>query len=479
MATQERQRPSSAFVVGFSAAVLAVAIWTAAALATNLLGVPTGYGNGIDSKLGAQVVRDFLADQDAEAAALSSADPGPLGGHLTDSALVDVSQEITAEGPAGPPPQVTFQPSRLTVLRAADPTDASLTIKVEEEGTKTAVSSGGQSAAPTERTFSFQADFWLRADSRGHYTIADQNFQIQPSSPLSTIALIATALIAVVLAGTLAWRQRGSRLPLAPAPGRQPVTTHVLPATTAPVESAEHAAEVVIRTFGGLQIQHAGKNWAQSVLSRPVTGFVWLRLLVAAIRDPSAPPARDELARQVTPGLSREVQLKRLRNTIAKGLPELPPALKDRIVVEPDAMAFRLDGCEVDAVELLRISAEAGSRDSLPAALLSRAQGAFDASSGVFLPEFEKVEDLATDRRPTCTELIAQVREHLSAKRLQLALLLADTYLAEQRPLQAIAVLEPAHRERDDRQDLAKRLVSAYRQVGREAEAKLLDQRYA
>jgi len=478
VATKRSDRPG-AVVVGLSAAVLAIAIWTAAALATSLIGVPTSYGSGVDSKLGAQVVRDFLADQDAEAAALSSADQGPLGGHLTGSALVDVIQEVDAQARAGPPPKVTFQPSRLTVQRASDPADPSLTIQVQEEGTKTEVSPGGPSTAPTERTFTFHADFWLRADSGGHYSIADQNIQIEPGSPLPTLVLVATAVLAVVLVGILAWRQRALRLLLAPAPEGQPVATQMSPTSEPALQLSDREADVIIRTFGGLQVHQAGKNWAQSVISRPVTGFVWLRLLVAAIRDPSAPPARDELASQVTPGLSREVQLKRLRNMIAKGLPELPPVLRERIAVEPEVMGFRLEGCDVDAVELMTISAAAGHRDTLPPALLVRARRAFDVSAGVFLPEFEKIEDLATDRHPTCTQLIGQVRDLLGAKRIQLALVLADTYLSAQRPLEAIAVLEPAHREREDRQDLAQRLASAYRKVGRETEARAVDQRYA
>src|SRR5579859_5544309 len=101
-----------------SALLLATLIVAAAALGTSILGVPTYYGNGVDAVLGAQVARDFLADQEAEAAALSSGDQSPLGGHFTDSALSDVIQRASELSASGHPPTVSFQPSSITVLRA-------------------------------------------------------------------------------------------------------------------------------------------------------------------------------------------------------------------------------------------------------------------------------------------------------------------------------------------------------------------------
>ena len=98
--------------------LLAIVIVAVAAFGTTLLGVPTTYGSGIDSSLGAQVVRDFLADQDAEATALSNGDQSVLGGRLTDSALADVIQQISNQSASGTPPKVTFQPTSLTILRA-------------------------------------------------------------------------------------------------------------------------------------------------------------------------------------------------------------------------------------------------------------------------------------------------------------------------------------------------------------------------
>jgi len=464
-------------VYGLSALILVVVIGATAAFA---LGVRTTFGTGIAPGLGKQIERDFLADQDAEAAALSSGDPGPIGGRLTGNALVDVSQQISDQSAAGPVPSVSFQPASLTIVRAQDPTDPSLVIEVIEDGTKSVTSAAGPNAAPTQQAIAFHGEFWLRQDSSGRYLIADQDIQNQPASNLGALALVAVAVAWVAMAAWLVARRRERAIP-APAGTALPEITAA--ALEAPVDDPPLEAEtgsparVVIRTFGGLQVHEDGRDWAAALRSRSVTAFVWLRLLVAAIRDPNARPSRDELGREASPRHDRETQLKQIRNVVSQGLRELPLALSDRILVEPQVMSFRLESCEVDAINLLRLCAECAGRSFLAPAQTARARRAVDASAGVFLPEFESVEDLATDRHPTCTGLIRELRELLAAKRLDLILRLADSYMATDRPAETIAILEPAFQEQPERGDLRARLVAAYSRAGRSAEAAALELR--
>jgi hypothetical protein len=472
-------RPAA--VLAISVVLLAIVIVAVVALGTTLLGVPTTYGSGVNPSLGAQVARDFLADQGAEATSLSNADQSVLGGRLTDSALADVIQQISNQSGSGTPPKVSFQPASLTILRAPDPADPSLTIEVQEDGTKSVVTSNGPDSAPTEQTISFHGDFWLRNPSGSHYTIADQQIQILPSSPLPAMATVVAALLAVGVATVLVRRQRGLRPALALAPAVQQAAVPALIETPLTGEGSEPptpAPHMIVATFGGLHIREGGQDWAQALMSRPVTGFVWLRLLVAAVRNPASPVGRDEVARQASPGLSRDVQLKRLRNVIAKGLREMPPVLRDRILVMPESMSFRLEGCEIDAIELITLSAAASGRRELSPIEAARVQRVLSTCQGNFLPEFETIEDLATDRHPTCTELIRELRESLTNKRVELSLLLADIHLRAGQPAQAIAVLEPALNDRPERKDLGDRLAAAYRGAGREAEAKALEARY-
>jgi len=460
-------------VVGLSALFLAGVIVITAAFG---LGVRTSYGSGIDNRLGSQVQRDFLADQEAEGAALSRRDPSLISGRLTGNALQDVSQQMSL---SNAPPTVRFQAGSLTILQAQDPIDPTLVIEVQEDGTKTVTSMDGPNSAPTEQSIGFHGDFWMRKDSSGRYLIADQKIQNLPASILPAIVAIAVAVVWVVLAATLVvLRRRARPISVPAATGLSAAVSNVVGAAVAyePVEPAEGSPpEVLVRTFGRLQVHFDGKDLAGALSARPVTAFVWLRLLVAAISDPAARPTREEIGRQASPRMDRETQLKHLRNVIYQGLPGLPPALRDRISVEPQVMSFKLDGCEVDAVDLLAVSAEYAGRRLLSEPQIARAQRVLDASKGVFLPDFESVEDLATDHHPTCTALIRDLRELLTTKRVELAMLVADSFLATHRSDQAIMLLERAFQEQPDRTDVRARLAATYRSVGRDADASALE----
>jgi len=460
-------------VFSFSALFVAAVIVVTAALG---LGVRTSYGTGIDSRLGSQLQRDFLLDQDAESSALSKGDTSLLSGRLTGNALQDVSQQIAAVGSAGSPPTVSLQAGSLNILKAQDPIDPTLVVEVQEDGTKTVTSSAGPDSAPAVQEIAFHGDYWMRKDPSGRYLIADQKIQNLPASNLPALALTTVAVLWIALAASLVIvRRRASQVPApAPASGLTAAVSALVdarPAYQRIQQPLGSPSEVLVRTFGGLQVHSGGKDWAPTLGARPVTAFVWLRLLVAAIRDPMARPLREELGRQVSPGLDRETQLKRVRNVIHQGLRELPPALSARIVVEPQTMSFKLEGCEVDAINLLSVSSEYAGRKLLTDPQMARAQSALDASTGAFLPEFESVEDLATDHHPTCTTLIQDLRELLTTKRVEITISVADSLLSAHQPDRAIAVLERGFKERPERADLRARLAAAYHSTGREADA--------
>jgi len=473
------RRLRSAAGIALSTLVLSGVIVIAAVYG---LGLRTSYGNGIDSRLGGQIQRDFLADQDAEAAALTSGDASLINSRLTDAALDDVLQQIGSKSAPGATLNVSYQPASLTILRASDPADASLVIEVQEDGTKTVTTSAGPDSAPSQQSISFHGDFWLRPIS-GRYAIADQNIQLQPSSQLASLGLSAAALAVVGIAAALFVRRR---MLLAPIPTLPPTPAeNQLPELTEPedVEPALEpdlpAAEVVIRTFGGLQVRQDGKDWAAALSGRPVASFVWRRLLVAAIRDPHARPTREEIGRQASPRHDREFQLKQMRNFIHQGLPDLPPAVKDRLVVEPQVLWFKLEGAEVDAVTLLTICAESAGRRSLTKAQIARGRRVLEATGDVFLPEFESVDDIATDHHPTCGDLIREVRNLLGVKRAELAIGIATSHLASNRTTAAITVLERAYTERPESADLAASLASAYLRAGRKTDAEAIEPRLA
>jgi hypothetical protein len=473
----ERRLPTAVIYLG-SALVLAIAISVASAFS---LGTRTTYGNGVSQSVGSQAQRDFLADQDAEAAALSKGEQSLLSGALTENALVDVNQQIADEIAAGAPPVVTFQALSMNILQATDPADPSLTVEVQEDGTKTVTTQADQNSAPTTRSLAFHGTFWLRKGGSGRYQIADQQIQIQPASPLPAIGLVATALVAVAIVIILASRLRARQAALQPAPGLaatvMAVTTPAPARTT--VEPIAAQTQALIKTFGGLHVRgRDGQDWSTTLNARSLTAFVWLRLLVAAIQDPGRPVARDQLGREASPNLDRETQLKQVRNTIQR-LRELPPALGECIRVLPQTMSFDLSGRQVDAVDLLEVAKQSAGRTILGGMLLARAQEAIESSSGVFLPEFESVEDLATGRHPTCTELIQGLRAELVAKRLGLIGLVADSHLQAGRAAEAVDLLEPAFQANPDQAALRARLINAYVRAGRADAAAGLEVRQA
>lgn len=450
-------------MVVFSAAILATAIVLTAVFG---LGVRTTYGSGIDTALGAQVTRDFVTDQDAEAAAISKSDQSLLNNHLSDSALADVIQQIQNQASASPP-IVAFEPASITVLRSQDPNDPSLLIEVQEDGTKTVTASGGANSAPSQSDLGFHGNFWLRR-SGDHYTIADQDIQTLPTSYLPQFALVAVALVWVALAYLLYRRTRSSAV-------SQPGGIRVAAAQVAAppvdferIEVAEPDAKTVIRTFGGLQVLEDGQDWAPALSGRQVMAFVWRRVLLAAFEDPAAAVIRDTVARQAYPSVEREYQLGRLRTLVDQGLPRLPQPLRSRIIAEPKVLRFNLEACTVDAIELLKLAEDWGRLEVLSPQQAATARRVIESSRGTFLPEFESVDDLVTSGRPTGTELIKDLREKLNGRRARLVELLGRTYIAGRRPDLAITLLESATQDYPADAQLRTLLTEARRASGRD-----------
>lgn len=471
---EERRRAALVLVV--SALLVALVEVGTYLFDPELSGVQPSFGSGIDATTGGRVVHDFLADQDATIKAQTTGDQSQLEGYLTGNALQDVAQQV-ANNPPSPNATFNVRVQSLSVVQARDPNDPSVVIEVQEDAVKTLVTYP-ENAAPSEQTISFHGDYWMR-ESNGRYSITDQVIQNQPTSAWPALGLAALALVWVGAAGLLIMRTRSIRAPATAAPTEPRLDEGGAPTAGMPVQTVPVApsVELVVRTFGGLHLMHDGKDWVQSLDQRPVTGFVWQRLLVGAIRDPAFHPSREELARQVSPMFDRYTQLKQMRNVVS-GLRELPGVLRDTIVIEPQRLSFNLAGCDCDAIRLVNASAAVPGRTTFAPREVMPAQEVFDQSVGTFLPDFEKADGLATNNHPMSTDLIKEVREMLTGKRIELAVVLADTYLAGGVPAKALAVLEPTFKGREQRKDLADRLAAAYRGVGRDAEADALDARF-
>ena len=121
-----------------------------------------------------------------------------------------------------------------------------------------------------------------------------------------------------------------------------------------------------------------------------------------------------------------------------QGLIELPAPLRSRIIAEPKVLRFNLEGCAVDALELLKLADDWGRLEVISPHQAATARRVIGASRGTFLPEFESVDNLVTSGRPTCTELIKNLRDKLTDRRARL--------LGGQRPRRYVAKAIAGHR---------------------------------
>jgi hypothetical protein len=197
--------------------------------------------------------------------------------------------------------------------------------------------------------------------------------------------------------------------------------------------------------------------------------FIWRRALLAPFEDPAASVSREAVARQAYPSVEREYQLGRLRTVLNQGLTELPAPLRSRIIAEPKVLRFNLDGCTVDALELLKLADDWSRLEVISPQQAATASRVIGATRGTFLPEFESVDNLVTSGRPTCTELVKNLRDKLTERRARLIVVLGRTYIAGRRPDLAVTLLETATEDHPADVKLRDLLLEAQRARSREA----------
>jgi DNA-binding SARP family transcriptional activator len=90
---------------------------------------------------------------------------------------------------------------------------------------------------------------------------------------------------------------------------------------------------------------------------------------------------------------------------------------------------------------------------------------------GDFLPAFEDLERRVTGGRGIAGQVVNDVRQQILGLRGNLAGALADRAFAQRSPQEAIGWLEQAVGEDPAREDLARRLISAYLQTGQSGRA--------
>jgi DNA-binding SARP family transcriptional activator len=254
------------------------------------------------------------------------------------------------------------------------------------------------------------------------------------------------------------------------------------PLAMKPHPSAMPPIYLGIDTLGRLGLRHDGQDFGPELMRRPVIAFIWLYLLLRALTSPKDRVMRADLADELTPGMPPEKQRSRLRNRLSNMLNGMLPApLAVRMVVDHDeTVRLDLTQCSIDLLRLEEMAAECVAKEGmLSPALVDEATALLDESSGEFLPGWEQLENGVNGARGAAGDLVRQLRQRAETARIDLMGALAANYIARQEPSRAIPLLEQALERQPDREDLARKLRTAYLTTGQMARAADLQRDHA
>lgn len=291
-------------------------------------------------------------------------------------------------------------------------------------------------------------------------------------------------LFPVALVRALVALMQGRPLPPPPA-GLPPATSieRTSEKESVPSEVAGsngHLPSLSIRTLGGLRLEADGADVTSALLDRKVLAFLWLHLLARKLRNPHDTITRASLADELSPGLDPSSQRNRLRGRLSELRNELPNALGRRIEVSGERLGLNLNGCQIDVSELLEAEKNfAGSNGVLSSDQLSILESLVAKAKGVFLPEWDDLEQQVNSSRGGAGEVVADLRRRGDAAAASLFRALGNGYLAHGKADAAVTALERALELVPDDESIARPLVAACLQSGRLSRAEALKKDFA
>jgi hypothetical protein len=259
--------------------------------------------------------------------------------------------------------------------------------------------------------------------------------------------------------------------PAAPEPLLNESAASIVPAA---------APKLQIRAIGILDIRSGDQELAKAFRRRKLMAFVWLHLLTRALHSPGQRLGRTALAAELSTNLEPAAQRDKLRSQIHDLQHNLPAALVRPLLIDSDSLAFDLDACELDVIELRRLDAvcrDAG--DLLPAELQREVEAMLlTLAPGEYLPGWEDVEHQITEGKGVAGSTVRSVRQQVDGWRANLAGSLAISHLARREPARAIPLLQDAVERCPEREDLARHLIAAYLETGQPGRAAELRREY-
>ncbi len=260
----------------------------------------------------------------------------------------------------------------------------------------------------------------------------------------------------------------GAQTSVEPPEGSEPPLSLTKPA-------AVESRRTVIRSVGRIQVLHDGEDLSAALLQRPTLAFLWSFLLARLVLS-EQPLLRNSLADEMSPGLPAQSQTKRLRDQLYNLQHDIPPLIGGMIEADRHQVGLRLNGADFDVLRLRDLS-QSLTREAelLEPAMAEQAEALLkELARGEFLPGFEELENAVTEGRGAAGDTVRDARLQVAGWRAAVACAVADHRLARRQPELALQVLEPRLADAPQREDVGRRLISAYLQTGQTARAEQL-----
>lgn len=263
------------------------------------------------------------------------------------------------------------------------------------------------------------------------------------------------------------WQQSPFQMP---PPIASPVVVEHSAEPTPAQSSLSALAKPMIRTIGRIQVLRASGDLTSDLRRKPVTGFMWLYLLAREVRKPGDQLTRTAITDEVAPRVNNPRG--RLRGYL-HDLSQLPEPTGRMVRVEDELIGFDLGGVDADFVQLRdlakRIREAQGSLDD---ELLDKGKTLLlELGDGEFLPGFEDMEKRVTKGRGSAGQIVAEVRVQIDTMRADLAVAVGEALLDRGQASIAAALLEPIVKRAEDRDDVARTLSTALRELGQHGRA--------
>jgi hypothetical protein len=257
---------------------------------------------------------------------------------------------------------------------------------------------------------------------------------------------------------------------MAPAPAPEGLETPVPEASSQAPNSSEPSTSIaplkpMLRTIGRIQIATTAGDLTSDLMRKPVVGFLWLYLLARSVWKPGDRVTRTAITDEVAHGVSDP--RRRLRGYLFD-LSHLKQPIGSMVQIEDELVGFDLGGVDADFVELPTLAQRVrDSKGPLAKDLVGAAQALLlELGAGEFLPGFEEMERRVTNGRGVAGQVVAEARVQIDNMRADVAVAVGEALLDRGLAAQAAALLEPIAKRSENRDDIARTLSTALRELG-------------